>query len=342
MNSRDGVPKKLGRPSINIAINPGNANVTTNSASGIGNIAGANSTLNGMESTTGDYVPIFFEEISQIMRGYGDCEKPLRESVILVEKIVLHQLRGIMQDAIDHAMSRQNSPVLSRRDFEYIMRKNPVRVARLQKYFRDMAFVKKKMKDLYGDRFSQLGDLGSNLDESDEDSDRDVVEKFDEEKVRRLFRADRISQILAGKQYEEFNLARRTSFMHRNTNTMKNRMRAWLNFPEDVIISQSCLLTLSYLAHETIAVLVDFCILTRLNSSNRAVEPYSRVTSSGTSHSMLHLCPEVTHGRGVDGVKAITPQEIHEAMRRHRQMATQGMGHFRNNALNCRSPYLAM
>lgn len=337
MSARDGATKKTGRPSINIAINQ-SASLPVGSATA----AGTSGILNGLEGASGDYVPVFFDEISQIMRGYGDCEKPLRESVILVEKIVLHQLRGIMQEAIDHAMSRQNSPVLSRRDFEYIMRKNPVRVARLQKYFRDMAFVKKKMKDLYGDRFSALGDLGSNLDESDEDEDRDVTEKFDEEKVRRLFRADRISQILSGKQYEEFNLARRTSFMHRNTNTMKNRMRSWLNFPEDVLISQSCLLTLSYLAHETIAVLVDFCILTRLNSSNRTVEPYSRVTSSGTSHSMLHLCPEVTHGRGVDGVKPITPQEIHEAMRRHRQMATQNLGHFRNNALNCKTPYLAM
>lgn len=286
MSGRDGNSKKMGRPSINIAINP-SANLGTATV-GV-TTPGTSSTLNGLEGIGGDHVPVFFDEISQIMRGYGDCEKPLRESVILVEKIVLHQLRGIMQEAIDHAMSRQNSPVLSRRDFEYIMRKNPVRVARLQKYFRDMAFVKKKMKDLYGDRFSGIGDLGSNMDESDEDSDRDVAEKFDEEKVRRLFRADRISQILAGKQYEEFNLARRTSFMHRNTNTMKNRMRTWLNFPEDVMISQSCLLTLSYLAHETIAVLVDFCILTRLNSSNRAVEPYSRVTSSGNYKTRLTI-----------------------------------------------------
>lgn len=72
------------------------------------------------------------------------------------------------------------------------------------------------------------------------------------------------------------------------------------------------------------------------------VEMNSFFFLEGTSHSMLHLCPEVTHGRGVDGVKPITPQEIHEAMRRHRQMATQNLGHFRNNALNCKTPYLAM
>ncbi|XP_052872964.1 uncharacterized protein LOC128278304 [Anopheles cruzii] len=316
---------KKARPTINVAIHPNSVTPPTNG---------------GTSASDGDYKFIFYDEIAQIMRGYGDCEKPLRESVILVEKIVLQQLRGIMQEAIDHAMSRPNSPTLSRRDFEYIMRNNQVRVARMQKYFRDMAMMKKRLRDMYGDRFSHLH-LGANSEPSDDDSDREAQEKKDEEKVRRLVRADHISQFLSGKQYEEFNFARRTSFMHRNAETMKSRMRAWLNIPEDVNITQSCLLTLAYLAHETIAVLVDFCILTRLNSSNRIVEPYSRITSSGKSHNMLHLCPEVTQGRGLDGVKPITPQEIHEAMRRHRQMATRSSGRYRN-ALNFKAPYLAM
>uniref|UniRef100_A0A2M4BU95 Putative histone acetyltransferase pcaf/saga subunit supt3h/spt3 n=1 Tax=Anopheles marajoara TaxID=58244 RepID=A0A2M4BU95_9DIPT len=320
-SAREGSSKKSQRPTIGVAIHPNS--VTPPGSSG---------------ATDGDYKPVYFEEISQIMRGYGDCERPLRESVILMEKIVLQQLRGMTQEAIDHAMSRPNSPTLSRRDFEFIMRNNQLRVARLQQHFRNMAMMKKRLKDIYGDRYSHLGG-GSEA--SDDDSDREAPEKYDEEKTRRLVRADRISQILFGKQYEEFNFARRASFMHRNTEALKGRMRGWLNIPEDVNISPSCLLTLAYLAHETVAILVDYCILTRLNSSNRLVEPYSRVTSSGKSHNMLHLCPEVTQGRGLDGVKPITPQEIHEAMRRHRMMATRRSGNYRN-ALNFRAPYLAM
>ncbi|XP_053670151.1 uncharacterized protein LOC128720502 [Anopheles nili] len=324
-NLRDTSTKKTNRPTVNVAIHPNPGTPPTSTSS---------------SCDSGEYKPVFFNEISQIMRGYGDCEKPLRESVILVEKIVLQQLRGIMQEAIDHAMSRPNSPTLSRRDFEYIMRKNQVRVARLQKYFRDMALMKKRLKDICGGRYSHLN-LGACSETSDDDSDREVPEKYDEEKMRRLFRADRISQILTGRQYEEYNSARRSSFMHRNTEVMKSRMRMWLNIPEDVNITPSCLLTLSYLAHETIAVLVDFCILIRLNSSNRIVDPYSRVTSSGKSYNMLHACPEVTQGRGLDGVKPITPQEINEAMRRHRQLAMRSSGHYRN-ALNFKPPYLAM
>ena len=51
-----------------------------------------------------------------------------------------------MQGVIDHAITWQNSPVLSRTDFEYIMTKNPIPMARMHKYFRDMIFVKKKIK----------------------------------------------------------------------------------------------------------------------------------------------------------------------------------------------------
>lgn len=45
---------------------------------------------------------------------------------------------------------------------------------------------------------------------------------------------------------------------------------------------------------------------------------------------MLHACPEVTQGRGQDGIKPITVQEIHEAMRRHSMAATKTMGSYRN------------
>jgi transcription initiation protein SPT3 len=84
------------------------------------------------------------------------------------------------------------------------------------------------------------------------------------------------------------------------------------------------------------------CILTRLNSENRQVDPYSRITSSGTSHSMLQCCPEVTQGRGCDGVKNITVQEINEAIRRYNTQSMKQLGHFRNNCWNQKVPYLAL
>ena len=87
---------------------------------------------------------------------------------------------------------------------------------------------------------------------------------------------------------------------------------------------------LGYLAHETIATIVDRAILVRLNSSNRIVDPYQRYSHTGITYQMMHLCPDVTQGRGGDGIKPITVQEINEALRRTTLMSSRNVGRFRN------------
>lgn len=57
---------------------------------------------------------------------------------------------------------------------------------------------------------------------------------------------------------------------------------------------------------------------------------------------MLHLCPEVTQGRGQDGAKPITPQEINEAMRRFMQNNVHKLGYFRNERSVNETFYLAV
>ena len=60
------------------------------------------------------------------------------------------------------------------------------------------------------------------------------------------------------------------------------------------------------------------------------------------SSAMMYACPEVTQGRGQDGVKAITVQEIQEAMRRHNTGYERPLGMYRN-IIDRRTtmPYLA-
>lgn len=293
-----------------------------------------------------DYLPVFYNEVANIMRGFGDAEgkNQIRDSIILVEKIVNSQLKGILQEALDIAVERTGKLQPRPKDFEFLMRKNPVKIMRLKKYLKDLQFFKKRVRDMLGDRYQGMDD-DTLFEQSDEESDIELTEKFDEEKTRRVFRADRISQILsAGTQYQEYNEARRTSFLGRNSNLMKSRMREWLKVPTEVILVPKVLTILAFLAHETIGTIVDYCILSRLNSNNRKqVEPYDRVTSSGTSFTMLHLCPEVTQGRGSDGVKPITVQEIQEALRRHSIMTSRKMGMHRNVAiLDPKPPFLSL
>lgn len=57
---------------------------------------------------------------------------------------------------------------------------------------------------------------------------------------------------------------------------------------------------------------------------------------------MLHACPEVTQGRGLDGVKPITVQEIYEAVRRHATEYRRPIGFLRDLAAKTTIiPYLA-
>lgn len=226
-----------------------------------------------------EYTPIFFQEISDIMRGYGDCDRPLRESVILVEKIVIQQMRSILNDVINLAIERKGKAQPSQRDFEFLMRKHPVKIFRLQKHLKDLEF-RRRYQDIMSGRATSFNE-DFDGDKSDEEPS-EIPEKYDEEKVRRLFRADRISLTLNGTQYSQFNEARRTSFHCRNSNVIRTKLRTLLQPPVEAQISGHIFTILGFLVHETIATIVDYAILTRLDTSNRdIIDPYGRVTSSG-------------------------------------------------------------
>lgn len=293
-------------------------------SSGSTSSVGQAGTINGEEVTVS-----LLSEISDIMRSFGDCDRPRLESVKLVEHILQQQLRGMFNEASIVAMKRKNSPCPSQADFEFLMRNHPVKIARMRKHLKDMRILKKFLSIRTG-RPQDFMDEFDNQ-ESDDELSIDVPEKFDEERTRRLFRADRISQILTGQQYHEFNEARKTSFYCRHGEKIKNKFHRFLDLPLDLRIPTTTMNILAYFAHETIAVIVDYAILTRLNSENRVTEPYSRVTSTGASAAMLHVCPEVTQGRGMEVVKPISVLEIHEGMRRFRQMTTKRMGSFRSS-----------
>lgn len=56
----------------------------------------------------------------------------------------------------------------------------------------------------------------------------------------------------------------------------------------------------------------------------------------------MNACPEVTQGRGLDGIKAITVQEINEAIRRHAMGFEKPIGLYRNIVDQHQTmPYLA-
>lgn len=264
-----------------------------------------------------------------MMRAFGDSNSQNRDSIILVEKIVLQQLRGILNEVINLAYKRTGNIIPYERDFEFLMRSPATR--RFRKYMRTVNRLKTEQKSEVAHNF-----LNGLL----EDQSDDEHEIYDAEKVRRIFRADRVSQVLNRTQYEEFQKSRAWSSNAKNKTEMIRKLVEILQLPKEIQDHSNCLEIILYLAQETVARIVDFSILTRLDTSNHITD-LQPISSSITNNTTLHLCPDVTQGRGMDGIKAVTVQEIYEAIRRVQTMSTRRMGtSFRSS--DTRVPFLAL
>lgn len=155
------------------------------------------------------------------------------------------------------------------------------------------------------------------------------------------YRADRISQVLSQQKYEEYQKARAWSSNTRNKSEFLRKLVDILQLPKEIYENSVCLEIIQFLAHETIATIVDFAILTRLNSENLTTDPF--LIQSNLSNDMLQLCPEVTLARASDGIKPIKVQEIQEAIRRAQLMHNQRrLSTSFRNIENSKIPFLAL
>ena len=282
--------------------------------------------------------PRLYEEISILMRASGDIDS-LRDSIILVEKILIQQLRCVLDTAMDIASCRSNgtSLLFNAQDFEYLLHRNKPKLIRFRKYIRNAKKIQIK-----NEQKQSGGSYGINFVNSfaDDDAEQDE-EVFDSEKLRRMYRADRISQILSQQKYEEYQKARAWSSNVKNRTEFLRKLVEILQLPKEIQENSICLEIIQFLSHETVATIVDYSILTRLNSDNLVSEPF--IIQSNLSNDMLQLCPEVTLARGSDGIRPIKVQEIQEAMRRVQLMHNQRrLGTSFRNRENSKIPLLAL
>lgn len=155
-----------------------------------------------------EYKSKIYDEISILMRAFGDvCDSSLqsRESVILVEKILIQQLKDILDAVTNVAFKRTGSFIPNQLDFELLMHRNKVKLTRFRKYMRNIQKVQCKSEQNSGNY--DINFL-NRISEDNGCNNEDEHELYDAEKIRRLYRADRISQILSAEKYEEFQKAR--------------------------------------------------------------------------------------------------------------------------------------
>lgn len=274
----------------------------------------------------------FQKEISNMMHGFGDNPNPNAATVVLVENVVLQQLRSMLQDASTTATLR-NSKVITNFDIIYIMRKNKFKLKRLHDYQIKLDLIDKRQVPL-GTATDPLIqgliledekepvvkkkrthiDIIKDLDEADE------VEqiKFDAIDYLRKVRAAKTSETMSFEKYEAYHKARCSSFRTGSACIGKSyaKLEHWINPTKELKVNLSALEVLSFLAYETVAEIVDAVFLIRQDSKKRNGDPFAKF-EGGHFCNPSSLTNAVYIKSGYEGVPAITVAEVREVLRRY-------------------------
>ncbi|VVD01982.1 transcription initiation protein SPT3 homolog [Leptidea sinapis] len=272
----------------------------------------------------------FQKEISNMMHGFGDNPNPNAATVVLVENIVLQQLRTMLQEALNNSISR-GAKVITNFDFIFLMRKNPLKLKRLHDYQIKLNTIEKSrqatvstpteniMPALLDEEKDPLRkkrnhiDIIKDIDEADEVSQI----KFDSIDYLRKVRAAKLTESMSFEKYEAYHKARCSSFRTGYGMTKGyHKLENWINPTKELKLTHSALEVLCFLAYETVAEIVDAVFLIRQDSKKKSGDPFSKF-EGGYFCNPLSLGNAVYIKSGYEGVPAITVAEIREVLRRY-------------------------
>ncbi|XP_045770347.1 transcription initiation protein SPT3 homolog [Maniola jurtina] len=289
----------------------------------------------------------FQKEISNMMHGFGDNPNPNAATVVLVEDIVLQQLRSMLQEASNYSILR-GSTEISNHDIIFLMRKNPVKLRRLYNYQLKMDLIDATRPHVANPPTALLTKIGleddkdrikkkrthtdviSEIDEADEVS----LVKFDAIDYLRKVRAAKITESMSFEKYEAYHKARCSSFRSGyGLNRGFVKLEQWINPTGELQITQLALEVLCFLAYETVAELVDAVFLIRQDSKKKSGDPFSKF-EGGYFCNPQSLNNAVYIKSGYEGVPAITVAEVREVLRRYFTPTTGINGLFYRNMSN--------
>ncbi|XP_077540358.1 transcription initiation protein SPT3 homolog isoform X3 [Haemaphysalis longicornis] len=305
------------------------------------------------------------EEIQGMMHGFGDCRRPLQESVRLVADIVKQQLKSLFHQAAAVA-SLRGSKCLGVEDVLFLLRKDKVKLGRLIRYL--------EHKSLQGYVFSRLpmdeddvpsaplvspeageGPSSSSADPNSAGSPRfkrtkicrDFIASIDQTgelasvftdsfldgvKQERDTRADARTRYMDRAQYMDYCSARASSFCRKNKVA---RFKEWLlqDIQSESRLSPSAVEVFNYMAFETVAQIVDLCLLIKKERKDDPSDPmsWSMPSLAGNPGQLFDpqdkpVGPTAESSMSKDGsndtgvfleYECITPDEIMEAMQRY-------------------------
>lgn len=270
----------------------------------------------------------FYNEISLMMFGFGDSHKPNPGTVRFVESIVLKQMRMIVREALKY--SENNT--LRGEELVFLMRHNKYKMRRFVRYLINKHTKNQLIHHAYSSEIdleldeskrpkklkNHLIEFIERIDETGEFTD---LCEFDEIKYERQLRADRISQALDEKKYLDFCKARCASFSNKDT-VYKNleKLKLWIYPNDDIRFIESSLEVLAYYAYQTVAEIIDYALLVRMDTRSNN-DPLSHLAGSyytATMFSGKHRFEESNpdYSRVLSSQPPISIAEIKEVMRR--------------------------
>nr|CAH7718011.1 unnamed protein product [Callosobruchus chinensis] len=263
----------------------------------------------------------YYSEISQMMFGFGDSHSPNPDTVRLVESILLQQLRTLVQEALKYSDGEH----LGGEELVFLMRHSKQKMRRFVTYLRNKqnkAILQQPVgaadKQLVDKPEGQLMEFIEHIDETGEFTD---LTEIDEVKLERQLRADRISLALDEKRYLEFCKARCRSFTSNYTvqRSLKN-LRIWVDPKEEINFTNEALDVLAYYAYQTVAEIVDYALLVRMDTKTGS-NPFDHLPGSYYTATMFngkHQFQEDNpdYSKVHSSQPQITVNEVKEVMRR--------------------------
>ncbi|KAM3963846.1 transcription initiation protein SPT3 homolog [Aphomia sociella] len=299
----------------------------------------------------------FQKEISNMMHGFGDNPNPNAATVVLVESVVLQQLRSILQEANNHSNLR-GAKAITNYDIIYLMRKNLLKLKRLHDYQIKLDHIDKSRGTITAPAENLLPniiledekdptikkkrthiDIIKELDEYDEVSQI----KFDVIDYLRKVRAAKITESMSFEKYEAYHKARCSSFRS-GYGLCKGfvKLERWINPTKEMKITLPALEVLCFIAYETVAEIVDAVFLIRQDAKKKNGDPFSKF-EGGHFCNPISLNNAVYIKSGYEGVPAITVAEVREVLRRYFNPRTGMNGLFyRNMCLDLPVRFLAI
>lgn len=264
----------------------------------------------------------YYNEIRSMMFAFGDNHKPNPETATFVEEIVLKQLRIIIQESFKY----WNGEVLRGQDLLFLLRKNKWKMRRFVKYLQVKNLKKtatlevKFVDEKFSGESKELLDFIKQIDETGELTD---MNEFDQVKHERQLRADRIAIALDEKRYMEFHKARCVSFNSKEVSrSSRDKMRLWLNPKDDIRFTNGALDVLFHYAYETVAQIVDYALLVRMDR-RRTKDPLGNLSDCHYTAAMFNgehrfggNNPDYSKVYTGQGQPPISVAEIREVLRR--------------------------